>query len=107
MDKAARARQRDEAARKGARNDAQIKRARSKMGETRLAIKDAKRQYKTDKRMVGKVVAREIMDKNLERPMKSLKKASEMTQREAQINKIITDILVGPVGGDLIRKATR
>jgi hypothetical protein len=89
MNKAARARQEKNAERRAVKNDAAILEARSKRRETHAAIRSAKKQYKNDKRMVGKVVAREILNKNLKKPLRDLDKASELTRKEQRTQKII------------------
>lgn len=82
MNKPARARQRQEREEKAQANDSAIKSARASRKDTATAIKQAKREYKSDKKMVGKVVAREMLDKKREPLDEIMKKSAELTRGE-------------------------
>jgi hypothetical protein len=83
MNKAARARQNVERKQNIASDDAEIRDARSRVGEAYSNIRAAKQKFKKDKQMVGRVTAREILNKTTQKDYDILAKADEQTHHEA------------------------
>lgn len=82
MDKTARARQKGAAKAADKQNDAEIQAARARVAESYAHIRAAKKKYKTNKKQLGKVTAREIMDKTTQKDYNTLAKADERTHKE-------------------------
>lgn len=83
MDKAALARQKTERKTAISVNDAEIRGARARVGEAHANIQAAKAKFKDNKRMLGKVTAREILDKTTQKDYETLSRAADQTHHEA------------------------
>lgn len=91
MNKVARAGQRADAKQKAVDNDNAIKEARARRKDNYNELKTAKKQYKNDKKQIGRVAAKQVLRQNQEKPLKDLEKASELTRKE-QNTKLLIDV---------------
>lgn len=83
MDKKAKVRQKAERKEDIRKDDAAIIDARQRVGQSYANIKAAKQKYKTNKKLLGKVTAREILNKTTMKDYNTLAKANEETHHEA------------------------
>ena len=101
MDKSARSRQKTERKAESRKDDQAILDARARVGQSYANIRAAKQKYKTNKKLLGKVTAREILDKTTKKDFDTLAKADELTHAEA------VGSLIGTIGGIALNAALR
>ena len=98
MDKAARAKQKAADRKEIDKDDQSIRDARSRVGQAHANIRAAKKKYKGDKKMIGKVAARSILEKTTQKDFDTLNNANRITSRE-RTGLVIAAITVGALEG--------
>lgn len=81
-----------------AKDDQSIHDARARVGQATANIHAAKKKYKGDKKMIGKVAARSILEKTTQKDFDTINTANRITSRE-RTGLVIAAITVGALEG--------
>jgi len=100
MDKKTKARWKAEDQKAVTKDNAEILAARGRVGQAHANIRAAQKKYKTDKKMVGKLAAREILGKTTQKDYDTLNTANRITSRE-RTGLVIAALTIGAAEGAL------
>ena len=98
MNKVARSKQKAADKKAIAKDDQSIHDARARVGQATANIHAAKKKYKGDKKMIGKVAARSILEKTTQKDFDTINTANRITSRE-RTGLVIAAITVGALEG--------